>query len=534
MTNCISDFKHADVILVVGSNPTEAHPIAGLALKEAARKGTKIVVVDPRRIGLVDVAHSWLRIKPGTNVAFVNGLMSVILAEGLADTDFIASRTEGFEDLAESLRDFTPEMAEEICGIPADEIRATARLYGSADRGSIVYCMGVAHHNTGVDQVMALADLAMMTGNMGRHGTGLNPLRGQNNVQGACDMACLPIYLPGYQRVEDAEARAKFEEAWACTIPPLPGLTETGMIQEALAGRIKAILFMGENPVVADPDQNMVLEALENLEFSVVIDMFLTETAKLADVVLPASSFAEKEGTFSNTERRVQRVRRAIPPVGESRPDWEIMAGLLQRFGVPGVYSSPSAIFDEMAALAPIFRGMSHQRLDRDGGIQWPCLDLHHPGTPILHTEAFARGRGKFMPVAYIAPPEVPDDRWPMTLITGRELTHYHTGTMSRRSAGLDVISPNAYAEIHPKDAERFGVCDGEMIEVSSRRGSITLAAKILERSQEGVIYLPFHWAEAPANRLTHSVLGPVAKNPGFKMAAVKVRKAPEAASVTR
>jgi formate dehydrogenase alpha subunit len=526
MTNCISDFKNADVILVIGSNPTEAHPIAGLTLKAAARGGTKIVVVDPRRIGLADYADTWLRINPGTNVAFVNGMMSVILKEGLIDEEFIESRTENFEELRAMLENYTPEMAEEVCGVAAEDIRKVARMYGGAGRASIVYCMGVAHHNTGVDQVMALADLAMMTGNMGKHGTGLNPLRGQNNVQGACDMAALPIYLPGYQRVEDPDARAKFEAAWNCEIQPLPGITETAMIQEALNGRMKAIVFMGENPVVADPDQGMVLEALEKLDFTVVVDIFLTETAKLADVVLPATTFAEKEGTFSNSERRVQRVREAIPPVGDSKPDWWIMAELLKRFDVPGEYSSPAAIFDEMASLAPIFRGMSHARLDRDGGLQWPCLDHTHPGTPILHTEAFARGRGHFAAVNYIAPPEVADERYPFTLITGRELTHYHTGTMTRRSGGLDVISPNAYAEIHPSDAEKLGVCDGEMIEIASRRGAITLAARVKERSDPGTVYLPFHWAEAPANKLTHSILGPVAKNPGFKIAAVKIRKA--------
>jgi formate dehydrogenase alpha subunit len=526
MTNCFDDLKNADVILVVGSNPTEAHPIAGISLKQAAHAGTKIIVVDPRRIGLVRWSHDWLRIKPGTNVAFVNGLLSVILSEGLVDEKFVADRCEGFEELAASLADFTPEMAEEICHVPAEKIRETARLYATAERGAIVYCMGVAHHNTGVDQVISLANLAMATGHVGRGGTGLNPFRGQNNVQGACDMACLPIYVPGYQRVENDEARHRFEEAWDCTIPPLPGLTETQMIQGAVAGNIKAIYFVGENPILADPDQNMVHEALEALDFVVMQDIFLTESCKYADVVLPGASFAEKEGTFSNSERRVQRVRAAIPPVGDCKPDWEIFAELLQRAGVPGDYSSASAVFDEMASLAPYFAGMCHERLDREGGLQWPCLDRDHPGTKILHTEAFARGRGHFMPVSYIAPPEEADDRWPMTLITGRELTHYHTGTMTRRSGGLEEISPHAYAEIHPKDAELLGICDGDQIEVSSRRGAITLAAKIMERSQEGVVYLPFHWAEAPVNKLTHSVLGPVAMNPGFKMAAVKVKKA--------
>jgi formate dehydrogenase alpha subunit len=527
MTNCISDFKNADVILVVGSNPTEAHPIAGLALKDAARKGTKIIVIDPRRIGLAEYAHTWLRINPGTNVAFVNGVMSVILKEGMIDQPFIDSRCEGWDELKAMLENYTPEMAEEICGISAEDIRKVARMYGGADRAAIVYCMGVAHHNTGVDQVMALADLAMMTGNMGKPGTGLNPLRGQNNVQGACDVACLPIYVPGYQRVENDEARAKFEEAWDCKIPAQPGLTETAMIQEAVNGNIKSIFFLGENPILADPDQGMVADALEALDFVVFADIFLTESAAAyADVVLPACTWAEKEGTFSNTERRMQRVRKAIEPVGDSRPDWEIMAELCKRFGVPGDYSSPSAIFDEMAALSPNFAGISHARLDKVGGIQWPCLDVKHPGTAILHGETFARGRGHFVAIDYVAPPELPDERYPMVLITGRELTHYHTGTMTRRSGGFNEISPSAYGEIHPKDAERLGVCDGDMIEVSSRRGSITVEARIRDRSEERAIYLPFHWAEAPANKLTHSILGPVAKNPGFKIAAVKIRKA--------
>lgn len=524
MTNSIADLAQSDVILVVGSNTTEAHPVIGLALKAAARRGAELIVADPRRIRLVDHARQWLRLRPGTNVALANGIAHVIAKEGLADQAFISSRTEGFEAFSQGLSAYDPESVEAITDVPAEDIRRAARTYATAGAASIVYCMGVTQHSSGTDQVLSLANLAMMTGNIGRPGTGVNPLRGQNNVQGACDVGCLPPFLPGYRRVDDPDARAAFARAWGRDVPDEAGLTLVEIMDAVADGRIQALYVMGENPVVSDPDQAHVVEALESASFLVVQDIFLTETARLADVVLPGVSFAEKDGTFTNTERRVQRVRAAIPPVGDSRPDVDILGELLERFGLGKGGAEAADVMAEIASLTPSYAGITYERL-ADGGIQWPCPDSSHPGTPVLHTERFARGAGRFVPVDYAAPAEVPDADYPMMMTTGRVLTHYHTGSMTRRANGLSELCPHGVAEVSPADAERLGLCDGDWIEVSSRRGSIVIRASVTERSPEGVVFVPFHYAEAPANRLTGRALDPVAKIPAFKTNAVRLRR---------
>jgi len=383
--------------------------------------------------------------------------------------------------------------------------------------------MGITQHATGTDNVLALADLAMLTGNIGRAGTGVNPLRGQNNVQGACDVGALPDLLPGYQKVADGEARAKFEAVWGVPIPDRPGLTLVEMIEAAAEGRLKALYVMGENPVLSDPDANHVEEALKKLDFLVVQEVFLSETAQLADVVLPATVFAEKDGTFTNTERRVQRVRRAVEPPGEARLDWQVCSEVAVRMGYEMRYPNVDAIADEMASLIPQYRGITCERLEELGSLQWPCPSCDHPGTPILHSERFTRGLGKFHPVEFLPPKEMPDDQYPFVLSTGRILEHYHTGTMSRRSGVLDCLVSVGAIELNPEDAERLGICDGDNVRVTSRRGSIEIGARVTERVGQGTTFLAFHYREAPANRLTIAALDPVAKIPELKVCAVKI-----------
>ena len=523
MTNAIDEFELADVIFVIGSNTTECHPIIGAAIKRAVLSGrTKLIVADPRAIELTELAAIHLRHKGGTDVALINALVHVILAEGLQDTDFIAARTEGFDDLKRAVEPYTPQMAAKITGVPAEQIIEAARLYAAAPAASIVYSMGITQHTTGTDNVLALANLAMLTGNIGRPGTGVNPLRGQNNVQGACDMGALPDVYPGYQKVDDEAVRAKFEKAWGVPLSPRPGLTVVEMINAAADGRLRALYVMGENPMLSDPDTTHVEAALGNLEFLVVQDIFLSETAALADVVLPAASFAEKDGTFTNTERRVQRVRKALDPPGEARPDWQILCRLAGRMGYPMAYDHPSAIQDEIARLTPSYGGIAYDRLE-SGGLQWPCPDREHPGTPYLHKGTFARGLGKFHAVEFLPPKELPDDAYPFVLSTGRILQHFHTGTMSRRSSVLDQLVSVGTIEVHPADASRLGIADSGMVRVSSRRGQIELPAHVTDRVAPGTLFLAFHYHEAPANRLTIAALDPVAKIPEFKVCAARI-----------
>jgi formate dehydrogenase alpha subunit len=525
MTNSIAELEDADCIFVTGSNTTEAHPIIALYLKAAvSRHGAKLIVADPRRIDLTRFAALHVRQRSGTDVALINGMMNVILSEGLWDRDFVAKRTEGFEEFRRCVEAYTPERACAITGVPAEDIRTAARVYASAERASIVYSMGITQHTTGTDNVLALANLAMLTGSVGFPSTGVNPLRGQNNVQGACDLGALPNVYTGYQSVEDAQVRRKFEEAWGVPLPGKPGLTVVEIINAAAEGRVRGLYVMGENPMMSDPDLNHVREALEKLDFLCVQDIFLTETAQMADVVLPAASFAEKDGTFTNTERRVQRVRKAVEPPGEARDDWRIICELAARMGRPMSCEGPVEVMEEIARLTPTYAGVSFSRLEGEG-LQWPCTDAAHPGTVFLHEGQFRSGRGRFHVTHFREAAELPDDDYPYLLTTGRLLYHFHTGSLTRRTEGLEEIAPPAPFEISPDDAAREGIGEGEQVAVTSRRGSVQVRALITDRVPNGTVFMPFHYREAPANVLTNPALDPVAKIPELKVCAVRIRK---------
>ncbi len=526
MTNSIEDFEVTDCIFVIGSNTTECHPIIGSAIKRAAvQRNAPLIVADPRAIELTEFSTIHMQQKGGTDVALINAMMNVILAEDLADKQFIAERTEDFDQLCKAVEPYTPEFAEKITSVPAADIIRAARIYAQAPAASIVYSMGITQHTTGTDNVLSLANLAMLTGNLGKPGAGVNPLRGQNNVQGACDLAALPNVYPGYQKVDNPDLQAKFEKAWAAKLSPKPGLTVVEIINAAAQGKLKAIYIMGENPMLSDPDVNHVEKALKNLDFLVVQDIFLSETAQLADVVLPATAFAEKDGTFTNTERRVQMLRAGLEPPGQSRLDWDILCDLARRMGYPVSYDHVSQIQDEIASLTPIYGGITYDRLTHQS-LQWPCPDADHPGTPYLHKGRFTRGLGKFHPVEFIPAKELPDQDYPFLLSTGRILEHFHTGTMSRRSEVLDELVSVGAIEINPADADRLAIADGQNVRVASRRGQIEIAARLTDRVAPATVFLAFHYREAPANRLTIAALDPIAKIPEFKVCAVSIQPA--------
>ena len=527
MTNPVDDLLLADVILVTGSNTTENHPIIGLTIREAVARGTKLVLFDPRQIQLSQIATLWARQKPGTDVAWINGLLHVIIRDGLTKPEFIASRSEGFAAVEKCVAWYTPERVAEITGVAAGLIVEAARLYASAERASIVYSMGITQHTTGVDNVRSLANLAMITGQIGRPGTGVNPLRGQNNVQGACDMGALPDVFPGYQKVVDPAAHAKFEKAWSVKLSDKTGLMVTQMLPAILEGKLKAMYIMGENPVLSDADVTHVVKSLEALEFLVVQDIFLTETAKLAHVVLPASSYAERDGTYANTERRVQLTQPVVAAPGKARRDWEIICDISTAIGYAMNYASTSAVNEEMRRLTPQYAGISHARLNAGEQLCWPCPSDDHPGTPILHRERFTHGLGQFHPVEYQAAAEETDASFPVVLTTGRMLEHYHTGTMTRRSKGLDGLVPGPFVEVNGADAKKIRVNDGDSVRVTSRRGSIVLPAKVGTRVDAGVLFIPFHFWEAAANVLTNSAYDPTARIPEFKVCAVRLERAP-------
>ncbi len=528
MTNSYADISQADAILLIGSNVTEAHPVIGLEVKKAARKDADIIVVDPRHIRIVDHATSWLRLRPGTNVALINAMMRVIVDEGLEDRAFIEERTEGFDELLAHLKGVDVAEAAKTCGVSEEQIRSAARTYASAERASIIYAMGVTQHSTGTEQVRVLADLAMLTGNIGKPGTGVNPLRGQNNVQGACDLACLPNCLPGYQSLAEEGTLDRVCDFWQTDVDlaPEPGLTIVEMMDAAAAGSLKAMYIMGENPALSDPDQTHVEEALAALDFLVVQDIFLTETTEYADVVLPAASFLEKDGTFTNSERRIQRVRKVVEAPGEALPDLDILIRLANALGLDWEYDGPADVMWAMSAITPQYAGVTYERLDRDGGIQWPCPDKDHPGTPILHVDGFARGKGAFAAVEYTPPQEDVDSERPFILTTGRHLWNFHTNTMTGRSAGLDVLNPTGYVEISTEDAERLGICDGDRVRVSSRQGEVETSARVTDRIAPGVVFMPFHFADSPANALTSAEdLDPLSKIPELKVTPVSVER---------
>ena len=522
MTNSIEEIEKAEVILVTGSNTTEQHPEIGSRIIRRVLKGAKLVLVDPRNIHLSKFATLHLRPRPGTDVVWINGFIHVILKEGLADSDFIDKYTENFSSLREIVKKYTPPFVEEMTGIPDKKLIEAARIYGSSRQAMIVYAVGITQHVTGTDNVLSLANLAMITGNIGRSSTGVNPLRGQNNVQGACDMGALPDFLTGYQKVEDGDIRKKFEQCWDVKLPRDMGLTETEMFVEG--NPIQALYIMGENPLLSEPNIGRVEKFMESLEFLVVQDIFFTETARWADIILPGSSFAEKDGTFTSTERRIQRVRKAIEPVGESQADWKIICQLAKELGYSMEYSYPAQIMEEIASLTPIYGGVSYSRLDKNGGLQWPCPEESHPGTPYLHRGGFKRGKGLFTLVEYKPPPETTDEEYPFLLTTGRIYQHWHTGTMSRLTFTLQREVPQAFVEMNPRDGIFLGIRNGQLIKVISRRGEIIAKAFLTERVGERTIFIPFHFSEAAANRLTLDSLDPQAKIPEYKVCAVKVK----------
>jgi len=524
MTNPISDIEKADVILITGSNTTENHPVISTYVKRAVTfLGKKLIVVDPRKIKIASFADQWLRPNPGTDVAWINGMIHVIIKENLYDRDFVKNRCEDFDALVKSVEDFTPESVESLTGIPAKNLVDAARLYAGAKAASILYCMGITQHVSGTDNVKSLANLAMLCGNLGIEGGGVNPLRGQNNVQGACDMGGLPNVFTGYQSVTDPAMVKKMEEAWNVKgLSAKPGLTVTEMIPMAHEGKIKALYIVGENPLVSDADANHVEESLKHLDFMVVQDIFMTETAKLADVVLPSLCFAEKDGTFSNTERKVQRIRKAVTGPGSARTDWDIVCDLATRMGYPMTYADSREIFEEIARVTPSYAGISYERIENEG-LHWPCPTAEHPGTPILHTAQFTRGKGKFHAIAFVPPAEKTDDEFPLILTTGRVLYHYHTGTMTRKSDGLNERAPECFVEMAKEDAMRLNIHHGSMVKVASRRGGIKARAMVSDKAVPGTVFIPFHFAEAAANRLTHAALDPVSKIPEFKVCAVTV-----------
>jgi formate dehydrogenase alpha subunit len=526
MTNSISEFRSAPLVFVIGSNTTDCHPVMGIMLRQAVAEGkTTLLVADPRKISLTKIATLHMQQKPGTDVALVNAMMNVILEEGLEDRSFIETRTEGLDELQEVVGRFTPEMAAEITGVPAEDIRRAARLYASAPSSSIVYSMGITQHTTGTDNVLSLANLAMLTGNVGKESAGVNPLRGQNNVQGACDLGALPNVYSGYQAVDDPQVHAKFEAAWKAELSEVAGLTVVEIMKAAEEKRVRGLYIMGENPMLSHPDINHVKDALVALDFLVVQDIFLSETAQMAHVVLPACSFAEKDGTFTNTERRVQRVRRAVQPPGEAREDWRIICDLAARLDYDMDYADAAEVQQEIAALTPIYGGITYDRLD-GVGLQWPCPDRDHPGTKFLHKGRFTRGKGQFHAASFLPPREPPDEDYPFILTTGRMLEHWHTGTMTRRCDILNDRVAHGTLEVNPQDASALGVENGERVVVSSRRGRIEVAAGVMDRVRSGTVFLAFHFSEHPANALTIAALDPVAKIPEFKACAVNVRKA--------
>jgi formate dehydrogenase alpha subunit len=526
MTNSIDELEYTDLILATGTNTTENHPVIGMKVKRAVRQhGTKLIVIDPREIDLVKYADIWLRQKPGTDVAVFNGLMNVIIAEGLYDKEYVAGRTEGFEALKEVVAKYTPEAVEKISGVPAEDLKKAARLYAGAARASIIYAMGITQHTTGTDNVKSTANLAMLCGNVGIEGGGVNPLRGQNNVQGACDMGALPNVYPAYQPVANDDVRKKFEAAWKAALSAKPGLTLMEIMAAAGSGKVKALYVMGENPLLSDPDLQHVKKELQKLELMIVQDIFLTETAQMADVVLPACAFAEKEGTFTNTERRVQRVRKALEPPGEAKADWEIICGISGKMGYPMAYASAREICEEVRTVTPSYAGITYERLEKEG-LQWPCPTVSHAGTKFLHKDKFSRGLGLFTALEHIPPNELPDQEYPFLLSTGRVLYHYHTGTMTTRARGPVERCPESLVEIHPEDAERLGIADGQKVKVTSRRGKVEAKAHITEKSAPGSIFMNFHFNEAPVNFLTNPALDPIGKIPEYKVCAVKLEAA--------
>ena len=529
MTNSIREIEGMEVIFIIGSNTKETHPVIANRMIKAYRKGAKIIVADPRKVPMVKFAEVFLRIRPGTDIALLNGIAHVILKEGLQNDEFIKERTEGFDAWKRSLDEFTPEKVKLITGVPKTDIIKAAKMYGRSRKAGIFYTMGITQHTCGTDNVRAIANLATLTGNIGREFTGVNPLRGQNNVQGASDAACMPNVLPGYQRVDLAEPRQKFEQAWGVAIPPKRGLFATEMMNAAADGELKALYIMGENPILTDPNQHHTIKALKNLEFLVVQDIFMTETARYAHVVLPAACSFEKDGTFSNTERRVQRVRRAVNPPGEARDDLSIIKDLSKAMGYPMDYRSPEQVLEEFGRLWPALGGITYDRI-KSRGISWPCPTKDHPGTEFLYKDGFAK-KIPFISIAFNPPAEVASRDYPFILTTGRNLYQYHSGSMTRQVKATEEHAGEAYVELNPLDGAKLGIAQGDLVTVSSKRGEVKIKARFTRRVSEGTVFIPMHYREAAANVLTNDALDPDVKIPEFKVCAVKIVLAEKQAS---
>jgi formate dehydrogenase alpha subunit len=524
MTNSIPEIEDADCVFVIGSNTTEAHPLIAHRVFRAVEKGAKLIVVDPRRIQLADMADIHARLNFGTDVVFLNGIMNEIVKNKWHNGPFIAERTEGFEHFRKVIENYPLEKASAICGIPVDTMREIARIYATSKTSTILYTLGITEHSHGVDNVKSLANLAMLTGHIGKASSGVNPLRGQNNVQGACDMGALPNVYPGYQVVTDPSVRTKFEGAWGVALSPDLGLTIPEMMDGLIEGSVKGMFIFGENSAESDPNTHHVIKALKSAEFLVVQDIFLTETAQLAHVVLPGACWAEVDGTFTNTERKVQRVRKAVEQPGQSRPNWMIFCEIGKRLGFPMDYSSSEKIFDEMAGLTPIFAGITYDRLESTE-LQWPCPSKDHPGTRFLHEGGFRRGPGLFHAIEYRPSEELPDEEYPFILTTGRRYAHYHTRTMTGRCPSLHQEFPEPMAQVHTRDAQKLGLKDGDSLKVISRRGELVTPVVLGDVVPEGAIFMDFHFHSANPNQLLGTFLDPVSKTPDYKICAVRLEK---------
>lgn len=525
MTNSVNEVFKTDLMFVIGSNTTEAHPIIGNKMQQAHRKGKKLIVVDPRKTELAREADLHISLKSGTDAALINGIMHIIIEEELYAKEYVESKVERFEEVKELVSKYNPELVSKITTVPVDQIYEAARMYANAERAGIFYTLGITEHTTGTSNVMNLSNLALLCGNIGIEGAGINPLRGQNNVQGACDMAALPNYFPGYHKVLEEENVKKFEEHWNCTLNRKMGLRIPEMLDGAAEGSVKAMYIMGEDPVLSDPDANHVKHAINSLDFLVVQDINMTETAKLADVVLPATCYAEKDGTFTASERRVQRVRKAVEAPGQARIDWTILAEVSKRLGGHGFdWKCAEDIFNEIRKCIPNYSGISYEKIDRLNGVQWPCTSEDHEGSKYLHKGKFARGeRALMVTVEYEGPKELENDEYPIILSTGRALYHYNV--MTRYSNALDGILPHELVEICAEDAAKYGLEDGDFMRVTSRRGSVVGRAKITERVKPGLIYMTFHFSETPVNQLTSAHYDPITKTAEYKVTAVNIKK---------
>ncbi len=523
MTNSIPEIRETDLMFVIGSNTTEAHPIIAMEMKRARRSGAKLIVADPRKIWLAEIADLHLQLRPGTDVALLSAMANVILREGLHDRAFIDAHTTGFDEMAAAYADTTPEWAEGITDVPADDIRTAARWYATTEKAGIYYTLGITEHTHGTDNVYGLANLVLMTGHLGKRSAGMNPLRGQNNVQGANDAGASPVFYPGYQRVSDPKAQARFEAAWGVPLSPQDGMN-LNVMMKALGSTIRGMYVMGEDIVLSEPNVEQLERRLNDIEFLVLQDIFLNETARYADVILPAACFAEKDGVFTNSDRRVQRVRKAIEPPGQARADWQIICDLARAVGYPMPhYAGPDEVYDEMAGLTDKFAGISHARIEAIGGLQWPCPTPDHPGTGTLHGDGPIRGKGFFQPIAYRPSDELPDTDYPLLLSTGRTLYHYNAGTQTRRASGPLAKQPSNFVEMHRRDARKRGLVDGQLVHVSSRRGTVAARVVVSPRMRRGCVWMPLHFPESNTNRLTNDAGDPITQTAEYKVCAVRV-----------